>query len=187
MSRVNILVLGSAVALLLSVLNFVRRRRLREEYSWLWLLTSVTYLLLAVSPGFYRQVLQLTGATNAAMAFTFLGLYFLIFICIQFSVQLSRLVTRSKDLAQEVAILDAEIRELRSRLALQELTSPTAAEKGNGQGVRQTVLPLAASGEKLQRGGRKSGPDSRGSEGSLPSLIVPPLPREQDYAERSYD
>jgi hypothetical protein len=112
MSRTHVIVLASAVLLLLLVLELVRRRRLREEYSWLWLLTAFSYLLLAVWPGLYTWVARFIGAVNATMAFTFLGLFFLVCIAIQFSVQLSRLTTRSKDLAQQIAILDSELRRL---------------------------------------------------------------------------
>lgn len=112
MSRTHFIVLASAFALLLFVLELVRRRRLREEYCWLWLLTAFIYLLVAAWPGCYRWIAQIIGAANAALAFTFLGLYFLIFISIQFSVQLSRLTTQTKDLAQQIAILDSELKGL---------------------------------------------------------------------------
>jgi hypothetical protein len=112
MSRTHIIVLTSAVLLLLFVLELVRRRRLREEYCWLWLLAAVIYLLVGVWPSCYRWIARFIGATNAAFAFTFLGLYFLILISIQFSIQLSGLTTQNKNLAQQIAILDSELKKL---------------------------------------------------------------------------
>lgn len=112
MSRTHVFILSSAISLLLFVLELVRRRRLREEYSWLWLLTSFSYLILALSPLIYGWIADLIGATNDALAFSFLGIYFLIFISVQFSVQISRLSTQNKDLAQHIAILDSEVRRL---------------------------------------------------------------------------
>jgi len=108
----HILVIVSAITLLLSVLELVRRRRLREEYSWLWLLTAVGYFVVAVWPDLCGWVAQFIGLTNPVTAFAFLGLLFLVLISIQFSIQISRLTDQSKDLAQHIAILDGELRRL---------------------------------------------------------------------------
>ncbi len=123
MSRTEIFAAISAVLLLVLVLEMVRRRRLREEYSWLWLLTAVGYLVIALFPELARQVALLIGSVRPVSAFSFLGLLFLFAICIQFSVQISRLTEQNKDLAQHVAILDGE---LRKRKALE---SAAAAEQ----------------------------------------------------------
>ncbi len=112
MSRMHILIIISAAILLLSVLELVRRRRLREEYSWLWLLTAVGYFLVAVWPDLCGWVAQSIGLTNPVTAFAFLGLLFLVLISIQFSIQISRLTDQNKDLAQQIAILDSELRRL---------------------------------------------------------------------------
>ena len=112
MSRTHILVIVSAVTLLLFVLELVRRRRLREEYSWLWLLTAGGYFLMAVWPDLCGWVARSIGSTNPVTAFAFLGLFFLVLISIQFSIEISRLTDQNKDLAQQIAILDSELRRL---------------------------------------------------------------------------
>lgn len=110
----HILVIVSAITLLLSVLELVRRRRLREEYSWLWLLTAVGYFLVAVWPDLSGWVARFIGSTNPVAVFAFLGLFFLVLISIQFSIQISQLTDQNKDLAQQIAILDSELRKLAS-------------------------------------------------------------------------
>ncbi len=140
MSKTHTIVLASALALLLIVLELVRRRRLREEYSWLWLFAALTYLLMAVWPGLYRWIARTIGATNEAMAFTFLGLYCLIFISIQFSVQLSRLTTQIKDLAQHIAILDSELK-----------GSSEASESDDGSGHSEDIKRLFDQNQSLAR------------------------------------
>lgn len=112
MSRTHIIFIISSITLLLIVLELVRRRRLREEYAWLWLLTSIVYLAMALSPALGKWVANFIGASSAALAFTFLGLQFLVLILIQFSSNLSRLTTQIKDLAQHLAIIDCEITKL---------------------------------------------------------------------------
>lgn len=112
MPRTYLVAILSGVGLLVLVLELVRRRRLREEYSWVWLLTAVGYFLVAAWPDLSVWVSRLIGSANPASTFTFLGLLFLFLLSIQFSVQVSRLTEQNKDLAQQIAILDSELRQL---------------------------------------------------------------------------
>lgn len=130
MSRTQIFAILSGVILVILVLELVRRRRLREEYSWIWLLTAIGYLLVALLPALADWVSTMIGAARPASAFAFLGLLFLFLICVQFSVQISRLVEQNKDLAQQVAILDSELRRL-----TEQLGSGTAGAQADGNQV----------------------------------------------------
>ena len=113
MSRTNIIIIISSTVTLLFVLELVRRRKLREEYSWLWLLTAVVYLLVTLWSGLGDWVTDTIGTNSVPIAFAFIGLQFLVIISIQYSVRLSHLTTQIKDLSQEVAILDSELRQLK--------------------------------------------------------------------------
>ena len=110
MSRTQIVILVAGIALSILILEMVRRRQLREEYSWLWLLTAIGYFILAVWPELADRVAMFMGSANPVSAFTFLGLFFLFMLCVQFSVQISHLTEQNKNLAQQIAILDGEIR-----------------------------------------------------------------------------
>jgi hypothetical protein len=116
MSRASIIVLLSAVVLLLFVLELVRSRRLREEYAWLWLISAGVYLLVTIRSNLGSWLNNLFGAQDGLSVFVFMGLYFLILISIQYAIRLSRLTTQNKDLAQQLAILDSEIRRLSAEL-----------------------------------------------------------------------
>ena len=116
MSRASIIVLLSAIILLVFVLELVRSRRLREEYAWLWLVSAGVYLLVTIRSSLGSWINSLFGAQDGSSVFVFMGLYFLILISIQYSIRLSRLTTQSKDLAQQLAILDSEIRRLSAQL-----------------------------------------------------------------------
>lgn len=135
MSRTQIFAILSGLALLFLVLEMVRRRRLREEYSWIWLLTAVGYFLVAVWPALAIWVSRLIGSANPASAFTFLGLLFLFLLSIQFSVQISRLTEQNKDLAQQIAILDSELRSM-----AQDHNHSQQASAGSQQGDEVGVV-----------------------------------------------
>lgn len=87
----------------------VRQRRLREEYSVLWLCTSLVMFVLVLR---YDWLVGLTNLIGAALPTTtlFLGsIVFLVLIAVQFSMKLSRLSDQVKNLAQDNALLRAGI------------------------------------------------------------------------------
>jgi hypothetical protein len=101
-------VLASLVVFVL-ILELVRRRRLREEYSWLWLLTGAAMIVLVV---WNRLLLYITWATGAVTPVTTLFLFSLLFllaIAIHYSVIISRLTTQVKNLAQELALVTSRL------------------------------------------------------------------------------
>ena len=107
--KIFALILSTAIFLL--TIELVRKRRLREEYSVLWLLTSVVMFLLVIN---YQWLVALTNLIGAALPTTtlFLGaIVFLMLIVMQFSIKLSELADKVKNLAQENALLRAELRE----------------------------------------------------------------------------
>ena len=115
MSRTNIIIIISSTATLLFVLELVRRRKLREEYSWLWLLTAVVYLLVTLSSQLGDWVTGVIGTNSVPIAFAFIGLQFIVIISIQYSVRLSKLTNQVKDLTQEIAILECELNKLQKK------------------------------------------------------------------------
>ena len=108
MLRTQVIGFISAVLLLGVVLNLVRRRRLREEYSWLWLAAALFYLVMAIKPDIINMLSGFLGITNDITTLTFFGLLFFVLILIHYSVKLSILTNQIKDVAQQIAILDGE-------------------------------------------------------------------------------
>ena len=102
-------VLVAAVMLAL-VIELVRRRKLREEYSVVWVLTAIGLLVLAFN---YRVLIALTdliGAKQAPSTLFFGGLVFVMLVCLMLSVRMTRLSQRQRILSQKIAILEEEMR-----------------------------------------------------------------------------
>ncbi len=92
--------------------EMVRWKKLREEYSVLWLLTSIAMFVLVIK---YEWLVWLTHLIGAALPTTtlFIGsLIFLTLIAVQFSIKLSQLANQVKNLTQENAILGHQVRSL---------------------------------------------------------------------------
>jgi hypothetical protein len=99
-----IAILGSLV-LLAFIVELVRRRRLKEEYSVLWVATAVLLLLLAAWSGLLRDLTHLIGAISQASTIYFFSLIFVVFLLLHFSVRVSSLERRVVVLLQELALL----------------------------------------------------------------------------------
>jgi len=113
--RNQIVALSVSIGLLVLIIELVRRRKLREEYSWLWLLTASTILLLTLWVDLLRWITHLVGAVVPSSTIFLMAFVFLIFISLHFSVVISRLTHRNIELAQKYALLDLELRALKDQ------------------------------------------------------------------------
>jgi hypothetical protein len=122
--RNRVVALCVSIGMLLLIVELVRRRKLREEYSWLWLLTVSTILLLTVWFDLLKWITLLVGAMVPSSTIFLLAFLFLIFISLHFSVVISRLTNRNMELAQRYALLESELIELKKHF-------PPPPEKGD--------------------------------------------------------
>lgn len=109
-----------SVVLVILIIELVRRRKLREEYSWLWLSLSAMMFVLALWPGLLDLITDLIGAVLSTSTLFFFALIFLILINIQFSVEISSLRNQVKNLAQQLGILESSIGEKTNQQNRQE-------------------------------------------------------------------
>jgi hypothetical protein len=101
--------IASSVFVILLVVQLIRRRALREDYSILWFLASLGLLLMAVDRHFIDRAAAFFGIAYPP-SLLLLGAIFAGFVlAMHFSVALSRLSEQNKRLAQEVALLRLEI------------------------------------------------------------------------------
>lgn len=111
--RTQVFVFLLGVALLLFILETVRRRRLREQYSLLWILTA---LVMALAALFIRSVDRLSHLIGIYYPPAFLFLLAILLVLVlqfHFSTVISSLREQNKSLTQDLGLLAAELRELK--------------------------------------------------------------------------
>jgi hypothetical protein len=94
------------------IIDMVRKRRLREEYSVLWLATSIIMFVLVFR---YEWLVALTALIGAGLPTTTLficSIIFLMLLSVQFCIKISRLTDQVKNLSQENALMKLEIENL---------------------------------------------------------------------------
>ena len=90
------------------VLLLVKRRTLREEYTPIWLGVAGTIAVLSLFHPLLVSLTRAIGAWTVSSALFFFGQLFLLAICLNYAVRLSRLSVQVKNLSQEVAVLRGE-------------------------------------------------------------------------------
>jgi len=114
--RIQIVAVVCSALLLLLVLELVRRRRLAEEYSALWIVLAVAMIGIALRRDVLDSAARWLGVFYPP-AVLVLGLVAIIFVAaLSFSVILSRHQRQIDRLIEENAILGAELRELRAEV-----------------------------------------------------------------------
>ena len=107
--RQTIFALVVSIVSFLFIVELVRRRRLREEYSWLWLLTGGAMIVLVVWFQLLLGITALVGAVTPITTLLLFAVLFLFAIVVHYSVIISKLTTQVKNLAQEVALLSGRL------------------------------------------------------------------------------
>src|SRR4029079_13240598 len=100
-------------ALLVTIIELVRRRRLTEDYSFIWIVCAVALLALSL----WRNLLDLAasalGVHYPPAVLLLVLTFFVVIVSLYFSVVVSRNRKQIEKLVEEVALLEADIRALR--------------------------------------------------------------------------
>jgi hypothetical protein len=110
----GVYLLGVAAAALITgfILVLLRRGYLREKFAALWLAVAGMLLVLSVFPGILGWAADLVGVEVPANLLFLLAAVLLLLVGVQLSYEVGRLDTRTQRLAEEVALLRAQIESL---------------------------------------------------------------------------
>ena len=109
--RTQVLSVIVGLTLIGVVFDLVRRRKLKEEYSLLWIIAGVVVLVFAIWYDLLLAITRLIGAVAAPSTIFFFGVIFLALISLHFSVRISALSGQLKTLVQEFTLLKDRIEE----------------------------------------------------------------------------
>jgi hypothetical protein len=109
--RQQIFALLVCIGVFIFIIELVRQRRLREEYSVLWLVTSAIMFVLVVKYDWLEALTEFIGAGLPTSTLFVSAIIFLMLIAVQFSIKISRLTTQVKDLVQDNALLRTELKQ----------------------------------------------------------------------------
>jgi hypothetical protein len=111
MRPISILVVIVALLIALTVVFYVRRWRLKEQYSMLWLAASALMVVTAALPHAVEWFAGRLDVRYAPSILFFLALAFVAVMLFHYSLEISRLSDQNRELAQEVGLLRARVDE----------------------------------------------------------------------------
>ena len=106
----------ASLVLLFGVLELVRRRRLREKYALLWILTAVVLLILSVWRGAVSSIATALGVSYGPTVLFAVGALFILVVLLHYSTVISALTDRTVALAQKNAMLEQRIGDLERKI-----------------------------------------------------------------------
>jgi hypothetical protein len=111
-TTLQIILIISSVLFFFFICNMVRNKKLELRYALVWILTSLTFVILSIFPTvlkFISKVLHIKEPVNTL----FLSIiFFLILIVFTLTMSLSRNANRVKTLTQEIGILKLNLEKL---------------------------------------------------------------------------
>lgn len=113
---VQTLAIATSAAFMVLVLELVRRRRLTEEYSLIWILCAGALLLLSSWRGILHVAARALGVHYPPALLVMVLAFFVFLVSLYFSVVVSRQRQQIDRLVEEVALLDADVRALRDSI-----------------------------------------------------------------------
>ncbi|MCC6168547.1 MAG: DUF2304 family protein [Caldilineaceae bacterium] len=130
--------IGVAFSLILLVvtLQLVRKHRLREEYSLVWLAASFAIFIFALFAPLLSILARAFDVTYAPTLILVLGVLFCVVLLLSQSVTISAQANRIRDLAQAVGLLEWRLRQLERQptaaLSASETPAPAAVQESHG-------------------------------------------------------
>ncbi|MDR1388049.1 MAG: DUF2304 domain-containing protein [Propionibacteriaceae bacterium] len=100
--------LALCLVLVVSLIQLLRRRRIREKYVALWIVVALAVIVLGAFPDLISGLARLVGVQVPSNLVFSVALLFLLIVCVQLSVAVSALEERTRTLTEEVALLRAE-------------------------------------------------------------------------------
>lgn len=110
--RARLVMLGLGLVIGLIILNLVRTRRLKEEFSLLWLSAAVLLILAPLASDLLDALAAVLGIDYSPNLVFALAFVVVLLLLLQFSVTLSRFSGQITRLTQAVTLLSRRLEEL---------------------------------------------------------------------------
>lgn len=109
MDIVKAIAIAVSGTIFLVIIELIRRNRLKERYSLIWLAASAVLIAFSLWRGLLHFIAHFVGIYYPPSFLFLLAILFLLALLLHFSVILSSLSEKNKRLAQEIALLKGKI------------------------------------------------------------------------------
>ena len=111
-TRVQILAIAVSVLLILLIIGLIRKRKLREEYSIIWLVAGFVLILFSIWRDLLDRIAGVIGVYYAPAVLLLVGLFFGALAFLHLTVVISKFADQNRTLAQELALMKEKLERL---------------------------------------------------------------------------
>jgi hypothetical protein len=114
-NRIQYLSIIGSLILLAFILILIRNKKIKEEYSLLWLIVSLVFLFFSIWRDALDYLAHLAGIAYAPAAIFLIFFIAVFMILVQFSIIISKLSEQNKRLILEIGLLKMELNQLKEK------------------------------------------------------------------------
>jgi hypothetical protein len=111
-TRVQMLAITVSVLLILLIIGLIRKRKLREEYSIIWLVAGFVLILFSIWRDLLDRIAGVIGVYYAPAVLLLVGLFFGALAFLHLTVVISKFADQNRTLAQELALMKEKLERL---------------------------------------------------------------------------
>ncbi len=115
-NRIQYIAVACSIVLLVIIFGLTRKKKIKEEYSLLWLVFCFIFLIFSIWRNGLDFLAGIVGIDYPPSALFLILVLALFLIMIQFSIIISKLTEQNKGLTQEIGLLKLEIIELKREI-----------------------------------------------------------------------
>jgi len=113
--KMQIIAIIGSVILFLFILHLIRKKRIKEEYSLLWIFFGIVFIVLSIWRQGLDYIAWVIGVAYPPTAILLILLMAIFMILVQFSIIISKLSDTNKSLCQEIGLLKLEVDNLKNQ------------------------------------------------------------------------
>jgi hypothetical protein len=116
MSKIQLISILVSFLFLGTTFELVRKRKISESYSVLWIVAGVAILLFSIFENLLTILAEFVGIFYAPAVLIPIVVFFGVVIMLHFSIVISKLTEQNKNLSQEISILKNDIDKMKKNL-----------------------------------------------------------------------
>ena len=109
--KVQMIILCGLLVIMAVIIAMVRKRMLELQYVLVWMACDIALMILTIFPQLMDAIADLLGIYSTMNMMFFLGILFLLLICLSLTIAVSRMAGKLRKVAQMLAMLPDEIKD----------------------------------------------------------------------------
>lgn len=110
--KLKIVIVLITFSILLILINFIKRKYIKEEYAVFWILIGIILIIVPVFSNYIDKLAQMLGIFYEPAFIFLLSILGILLILFHYSIVISKLTEQNKILAQDLGVLKNKLQQL---------------------------------------------------------------------------